>query len=631
MCGICGFYSKNNENLDNLIRMNNTMVHRGPNDHGEEIFDCMKGIYHIGMAQRRLSVQDLSILGHQPMHSSNGKVVIVFNGEIYNFHELKRELSEYPFQSNCDTEVLLAAYLKWGISFVKKLNGMFAIALFDREDDSLYLIRDRIGKKPLYYYIDSGSLYYASELKPLMANPYFRTKINNKIIGKFLYRQYINAPDTIFQSTYKLKPGEILRFSNGIIKKRKYWDVATEYNHRKEHITYREAVEQLEIILKEAILKRLVADVPVGEFLSGGYDSALVCAMAQSVSSKPIKTYSIGFYDTELDEAPFAKKIAEYLGTNHTEYYISEKEMFGLVKSIPHYYDEPFADASQICTMLVSELAKKDVTVVLTGDGGDEMFGGYTIYERIASAQQKRVQGIILHYLLKIPVVKDWYDYSKIPFIYRVASESLDPTTKTQTGSGQYFEALNKILGQKEHYSYLDPIETRYRENDWAYRRMLLDMDTYLPGDILCKVDRASMKYSLEARCPFLDKNVIEFSLGLPLEYKIKNGKLKRILKDITYQYIPKRLMERPKQGFCVPIERWLRNELKEELLAYTDSNFLRKQDIFNSTETQKFINYFIQNGNMGMNTGKNYCGFVWAYFIFQQWYVKYIKKGEII
>ena len=627
MCGICGFYSKQRESLQNLIKMNNTMFHRGPDDHDEEIFDCVKGSYSVGLAHRRLSIQDLSKLGHQPMHSNDGRLVVAFNGEIYNFRELKSKLPEYPFRSNCDTEVILAAYLKWGIKFVEHLNGMFAIALFDKEEDSLYLIRDRIGKKPLYYYLDSGNLYYASELKPLMVNPYFPAKINEKIVGKFLYRQYINAPDTIFQSTYKLRPGEVLKFRDGKIEKWKYWDVAEVYNRKKENISYEDAKEHLEILLKEAVSKRMVADVPVGEFLSGGYDSALVCAIAQSVSSNPINTYSIGFEEEELNEAPFAKQIARHLGTNHTEYYISEKEMFDLVKSIPQYYDEPFADSSQICTMLVSELAKKDVTVVLTGDGGDELFGGYTIYKRIAAAQQKKLQGIMLHYLLKMPFIKDRYDYSQIPFSYRVASESLDSRIKTQTGSGQYFDILDRILVCKEHVGYLDPIEDRYREKDWVYRRMLLDMDTYLPGDILCKVDRASMKYSLEARCPFLDKNVMEFSLGLPLEYKTGNGELKRILKDITYKYIPKELMDRPKQGFGVPRERWLRNELREELLSYTDSTFLKKQGIFDPDETQKLVALFIEKGNGGKDTGRNYAGFVWAYFTFQQWYLAY--EGE--
>lgn len=624
MCGICGFYSKHKESLQNLIEMNNAMVHRGPDDHGEEIFDCMNGQYSVGMAHRRLAIRDLSKLGHQPMYSNDGRVAVVFNGEIYNFLDLKLKIPEYSFKSNCDTEVILASYLKWGINFVEHLNGMFAMALFDKKDDTLYLIRDRIGKKPLYYYLDSGNIYYASELKPLMRNPYYQREINDKIVGKFLYRQYINAPDTIFKLTYKLRPGEILKFHNGVVKKWKYWDIAQNHSQKSVKMSYEDAKEHLEELLKEAVLKRMAADVPVGEFLSGGYDSALVCAMAQSILQQPISTYSIGFYDEHLNEAPFAKNIAQYLGTRHTEYYISEKEMFDLVRSIPKYFDEPFADASQISTMLVSELAKKDVTVVLTGDGGDELFGGYTIYEKIAAAQRKKIQGAMFHYLLKIPFIGNKYDYSRIPFVDRIASESLAPETRTQTGSGQYFDILDTILICKEHSSYLDPIEDRYHEKDWVQRRMLLDLDTYLPGDILCKVDRASMKYSLEARCPFLDKNVIEFSLRLPLEYKIRNGELKKILKDITYKYIPKELMDRPKQGFSVPHERWLRNELKEELLSYTDEGFLKRQGIFSYDETMKLISLFIEKGDGGKNTGRNYGGIVWAYFIFQQWYQRY-------
>ncbi len=619
MCGICGFYSRYKESLQSLIKMNKTMIHRGPDDCGEEIFDC--GEYCVGLAHRRLSIQDLSELGHQPMHSKDDRVIVIFNGEIYNFQDLKSEFVGYSFQSNCDTEILVAAYLKWGIKFVEHLNGMFAIALFDREDNTLYLIRDRIGKKPLYYYLESENLYFASELKPLMANSHFVRQIDKKVVGKYLYKQYINAPNTIFQSTYKLRPGEILKFKNGVAEKWKYWDVAEVYHRVKKDISYEEAKEQLEVLLKNAVIQRMEADVPVGEFLSGGYDSALVCAIAQSISSKPIKTYSIGFGDKKLDEAPFARQIAHYLGSKHTEYYISEKDMVDLVRSIPQYYDEPFADSSQICTMLVSELAKKDVTVILSGDGGDELFGGYTIYERIAMAQKKKMQGKILHYLLRIPFIRRKYNYTKIPLIYRIASESFDLRIKTQTGSGQYFSVFNKILIDKDHIGYLDPIEDRYQEKDWVYTRMLLDMDTYLPGDILCKVDRASMKYSLEARCPFLDKNVIEFSLGLPLEYKIRNGELKKILKDITHQYIPKELMDRPKQGFGVPIERWLRTELREQLLSYTDFTFLKNQDIFEPEQLRKQVSFFVENGS----TRGNYAAFVWAYFIFQQWYEKYM------
>ena len=626
MCGICGFFTKKRETLENLIKMNNTMTHRGPDDHGEEIYAASDSDYCIGMAQRRLSIIDLSSFGHQPMHSKDKRVTVVFNGEIYNFKELKEELREYSFVSNCDTEVIIAAYLKWGIDCVNQFNGMYAIAILDREDDTLYLVRDRIGKKPLYYYLSEGNLYFASELKALMLNPNFEKIINEKIIAKFLYMQYINAPDSIFQNTYKLRPGEILKFSLGKVKKWKYWDVAETHKKEPLKISYDEAVEQMEYLLRDSVKKRMVADVAVGEFLSGGYDSALICSIAQSLSNKSIKTYSIGFEEKNLDEAPYAKEIAKYLGTNHTEYYISQKEMFELVRSIPKYYDEPFADSSQICTMLVSELAKKDVTVVLTGDGGDELFGGYTIYKSIKKAQEKKVTGVLLNGIYKIPLVNRIYDFRKLPFVYRIASESLNSNTKTQVGSGQYLKQIDKFFVNKEPKEYLYYIEDNYGEKDWVYKRMLLDMDTYLPGDILCKVDRASMKYSLEARCPFLDKNLLEFSLRLPLEYKIDDNNLKRIIKDVTYKYIPKELIDRPKQGFSVPREKWLRNELKDELLDYLEPNFVKNQGVFDFVEIKKMAEIFLEKGDMGANTGQNYGRFIWSYFIFQQWYTYYMK-----
>lgn len=625
MCGICGFYSKKNESINNLINMNETMIHRGPNDHGEEMYSVNNSDYVVGLAQRRLSIMDLSTNGHQPMHSANHRISVVYNGEIYNFQELKAELSDYTFSSNCDTEVIIAAYLKWGIKCIDKFNGMYAIAIYDREDDALYLVRDRIGKKPLYYYLQDENLYFASELKPFMVNPNFNKKINEAILSKYLYRQYINAPDSIFVNTYKLKPGEILKFNKGKVKKWKYWDVATIYKKNMTTLSYEEALDEFHLLLKDAVKKRMVADVSVGEFLSGGYDSALVCALAQSMSDKPIKTYSIGFEDTKLNEAPFAKKISEYLGTNHTEYYISEKEMLRLVDSIPYYYDEPFADSSQICTMLVSELAKKDVTVVLTGDAGDELFGGYGIYATMIKANAAKRKGILLHYLYQVPGINRIKDYRTLPMYLKIASEQINSRAQTQSGAGYYFNDISQLLLNKNQKYCLDLIEDRYCEDNWVYRRMLVDMDTYLPGDILCKVDRASMKYSLEARCPFLDKDLLEFSLSLPLEYKIKDQNLKRIIKDTTYRYIPKELMDRPKQGFAVPRERWMRNELKEELLSYCDPIYLKDQKIFDSKEIKKMVDYFLENGNQGNKTGKNYGPFIWAYFVFQKWYKRWM------
>ena len=625
MCGICGFYSKKRETLGNLIEMNNTLIHRGPNDHGEEIYAGRTSEYGIGLAQRRLSIIDLSVRGHQPMHSFDKRVSLVFNGEIYNFQELKEELGDYPFQSNCDTEVIIAAYLKWGIRCVDRFNGMFAIALYDREDEALYLIREKKKKKPLYYYLKDENIYFASELKPLMINPYFEKEINEKIISKYLYRQYINAPDSIFENTYKLEPGGILKFTKGKVEKWKYWDIADTYKAKHTTLTYEEALCEFEVLMREAIQKRMVADVPVGEFLSGGYDSALVCALAQSLSDTPIRTYSIGFEEENLDEAPFAKQIASHLGTTHTEHYISEEEMLNLVDSIPYYFDEPFADSSQICTMLVSELAKQDVTVVLTGDAGDEFFGGYTIYDKLLSAQKMNTLGSLLHYFYKIPGANKIKDFRTLSLPLKIAAESMDPNVKTQTGTAYYLNILRNLLLCKKQICGLDPIEKKYEEQSWAYRRMLIDMDTYLPGDILCKVDRSSMKYSLEARCPFLDKNIMEFSLGLPLEFKVRNGNLKSLIKDLVYRYIPKEMMDRPKQGFSVPIEKWLRSQLKEELLSYVERDYLIRQNIFEVDATRQFIQDFVVNGDKGKKTGQNYTKFAWAYYVFQKWYEKYM------
>jgi asparagine synthase (glutamine-hydrolysing) len=394
MCGICGFVSKDNIGKDKLRKMNDTMYHRGPNDSGEEIFDITGG-YSVGLAQRRLSILDLSSLGHQPMHSVDDRVVISYNGEVYNFLELRKELSDYPFKSHCDTEVILAAYLKWGIKCIDKFEGMFAISLFDKKTDELYLVRDRIGKKPLYYWYENENIVFASELKPIMECPGFPKTINKDVIKRYMFQQCVNEPYSIFENVYKVEPGQIVKFTLGKLDKWKYWDIAQVYNKKKlEKVgSYEKAKEELKDILRESVKKRMIADVPLGTFLSGGYDSSLVTAIAQEQSSEPIKTYSIGFNEERYNEAKYAKEVAHHLGTVHTEQYIDEKAMFELVESIPKYYDEPFADSSQIPTMLVSGLASKDVTVVLSGDGGDEFFCGYNIYDNVAQAQKLDMLG----------------------------------------------------------------------------------------------------------------------------------------------------------------------------------------------------------------------------------------------
>jgi len=624
MCGICGFYSRKKETIDNLKQMNNTLSHRGPDDHGEELYELTEG-YIAGLAHRRLAIVDLSVLAHQPMHSTQGDISVVFNGEIYNYKELHKALSAlYNFKSKSDTEVIIAAYLKWGKEFVHYLNGMFAIALLDRKKDLLLLVRDRIGKKPIYYYYKEGNLCFASELKAIVYYQYFEKKVDTEIVGQFLMKQYIASPNSIYKDTYKLEPGMMLEFQYGKMKKRKYWDIAHIYCNSSRVYDFEKCKFELNIRLRKAIADRLVADVPVGAFLSGGYDSSIVCAIAQELLEKPLKTFCIGFYDDKINEAPYAKKISEYLGTDHTEYYISEQDMLDLIAEIPTYFDEPFADGSQIATMLVSKLAREHVTVALTGDGGDEFFAGYNRYTILQQAQQMEKLGILMHYLRKIPFFETECNRRKIPLKYRIAYEDLNRNRKTQTGISTYLNVIRNILLRNNESIYYE-FEDKYQEKQWDIRRMLLDQETYLPDDNLCKVDRASMKYSLECRCPILDKEVMEYSYYIPQEYKDDKGNQKKILKCIAYDYIPKELLERPKQGFGVPIERWLRNSLKNQLEAYIDGDFLRRQNIFHVENTQQFVTHYLKNGDGGKHSGANYSILVWPFFIFQQWYEHYI------
>ena len=625
MCGICGFYSKQNISLEQLAEMNDTLYHRGPDDSGVEIYQGKEN-YSIGLAQRRLSILDLSPMGHQPMHSVDKRVSIAYNGEIYNFLELREELKDYPFKSHCDTEVILAAYLKWGISCVERFNGMFAIALYDREDESIYLVRDRIGKKPLYYLEDGENLVFASELKPIMKYPGFQKKIRQELLNRYLVHQYINAPDTIFENVSKLEPGAIYQFCKGKKSKWKYWDVVSKYQelNGKFQGSFEEAKEELKQKLSDSIEMRMIADVPLGTFLSGGYDSSLMTAMAQSKSKKPVKTFSIGFEDKKYNEAIYAKEVAEYLGTEHTEMYITEKDMFDLIEGMNDYYDEPFADSSQIPSMLVSKLAKEKVTVALSGDGGDEFFCGYNNYKMLLDMQKLDLAGGMVHAVCNLPGLKQMDLMGKLPTKVQIVANNRDKRLKVQPFESKQSDVACSIL-KREQVAYRFGEEAKYEESDWQIRRMLLDMDTYLPGDILCKVDRASMKYSLETRCPILDKEVMEFSFALPHAYKYENGNKKRILKALAYDYIPKEMLERPKVGFSVPLDSWLRGPLKEQLLDYCNGDFLKNQNIFRVNELQQFINRYLETGDKGSGTGANYSRFVWAYFVFQDWYRKYM------
>lgn len=625
MCGICGFYTKENVFIEDLIRMNDTMKERGPDDSGFEIFTA-PGLYTVGMAHRRLSIMDLSPQGHEPMHDPSNRLTLVMNGEIYNYREIKQNLSDYPYRSDCDAETVLAAYLKWGTSCVNHLNGMYAFAIYDRNENLVFLARDRIGKKPLYYALNEKGIVFSSVLTPIMEMPGFKKRINRKVLSRYIYQQYICAPDTVFEDTYELEPGCILTFKGGEVIKTRYWDIADIYqkNSSGQVSDYGEARSILKHLITDAVKSRLMSDVPLGTFLSGGYDSSLVTAIAQSISDTPIKTFCIGFDDEAHDESGYAARVAKHLGCDHKTLMIDEGTMLKLVDSIPQFFDEPFADSSQIPTMLVSSLARSEVTVALSGDGGDEFYCGYNVYDRVKQAKKLDRLGEAV-YSLTGPLGLT----GRLPLKVRTVAENRDPETKTQLGAPGYFKLAEELVKNcRDPLPVKYPMESRYSTDDWVVRRMLLDMDTYLPGDILTKVDRASMKYSLECRCPLLDQEVMEYSFRIPQEFKYTpDGDKKHILKDITYDFIPKSLMERPKKGFGVPLDTWMKGPLREELEAVSEPAFVKAQGLFEDVKVSEMVSSYLEKGDAGPGTGSNYSKFCWSYLIFQKWYRHFIRQ----
>ena len=616
MCGICGYIGPETITEEQLWKMNNTMHHRGPDDGG--VWQCSVRGREVGLAQRRLSILDLSALGHQPMLSEDGRYVVVYNGEIYNFMEIRASLERagYHFRSNCDTEVILYAYAEWGDDMFDRLNGMFAIALYDREQDRLILARDRIGKKPLYYYADQGHFVFASELKPIMQYPYFHKRVDKGVLNHYMCNKYLAAPMCIFEHTYKMLPGMVLEYCGGEIRKRRYWSILKQYHKgvSDRHPDYGTCKRSMKELLQDAVAARLVADVPVGTFLSGGIDSTLVTAIARECKESPVNTYSIGFYDEKRNEAPFSAAIAKYLGTNHHEHYVEEKDIFAMIRDLPYYYDEPFSDSSQLPTMLVSQYASQDITVSLSGDGGDELFCGYKLYDMTWVAQHTDFMGAIASRVPGIGMMK-----KTMPLELRAFIDNRGQDTKAQLFIDVMVDEVDRILGRHadnikyEHEKYL-------RMPNWQERKMLLDMQTYLPDDILAKTDRASMKYSLEVRCPLLDHRVVEESFRIPHQYKYRRFDKKYILKEITYDYVPRELLDRPKKGFGVPLQKWLRTVLKDEIARYADEDILRKQDIFVPHAVQELIAKQLRSDKI------IYSSILWSFYVFQKWYQMYIE-----
>ncbi len=632
MCGFSGFIDYNKTSSKEVLKsMTDVLTYRGPDDRGYSFYD--EANYHLGLGHRRLSILDLSSLGHQPMKYKN--LEIIYNGEVYNFKEIRKELIKlgFEFSSDSDTEVILKSFHYWGEKAVLKFNGMFAICFLDRKNHNLKIFRDRAGVKPLYWSWNEDLLLFSSELKSFSEHPEYNKKINFNALGLFLQYGYIPQPHSIFENTYKLKSGHFLNIDlrSKHIEEKQYWNVLDYYRKPKLNLSLNEAIEETERILISSFNYRMVSDVPVGLFLSGGYDSSVTTAILQKNSKNKINTFTIGFKEKGYDESPFAKRVANYLGTNHTEYYCTQKEALDIIPDLPDIYDEPFGDSSAISTILVSKLAKKDVTVSLSSDGGDEIFGGYSKYRLLKSYFEK---------FSKIPARKQ---LSKL--IQGINPERIPFTNTIGNFNTKYYKLANKLGAENSaemlrYYSeYFTFKETRKllvnkysKEHTYFENSILLTNDknsidsmlatdylTYMVDDVLTKVDRATMSFSLEGREPLLDYRIIEFVAQLPPEYKIYNGIDKYILKEITHKYIPKKLMERPKMGFAVPIYTWFKDELKDLFYEYLNKDRLEKEGIFDVDEVIKLRDKYF-NGN------KENVRRLWFILMFEMWYERWMK-----
>lgn len=635
MCGIAGFvdFKKQSTDLD-LKQITDVLHHRGPDGSGYEVF---KSEYaNIGLGHRRLSILELSPLGAQPMKWE--QLTIVFNGEIYNFQEIKADLTQlgHSFISNSDTEVLLHAYQQWGIDMLQKLVGMFAITIYDASKEEIIIVRDRLGVKPLYYYWNNDLFLFASELKSFHAHPHFEKELNIDGVASFL--QYGNIPQggSIFNHTHKLAPGHWMKISlsSKTIEVKPYWSAYDWYNKPIKDISFDEAKK----ITKEKIIQacnyRMVADVPVGIFLSGGYDSTAVTAILQAQTSIPLRTFTIGVEDETLNEAPFAAEIAKRLGTEHQSFTCTIDEALAVIPNLPDMYDEPFADSSAIPSYLVSKMAKEKVTVALSADGGDELFAGYNRYDYLHTynktigrlpAAIRRTAAFAMQCVPadKIPVLKHKYNfhnrYQKLKGLLKDSSSK----NLMLSLSRQYFDnELNEVLignyqlADKNYHKQLEK-----GKSNSALRQMLaIDLETYLPDDILQKVDRATMAASLEGREPLLDHQLFEWVAQLPDHFKYNQGVKKHLLKEIVYDYVPKEIMERPKMGFAVPVGAWMRNELREDISNNFNPAFLQEQGLFHSAKIQQMWQSFLDGR-------KEYELKIWYLYMFQLWYRRWMMN----
>jgi asparagine synthase (glutamine-hydrolysing) len=592
MCGIAGIFAARYSELElqeQIRRMTATLVHRGPDSDGIAV----RGGGTLALGHRRLAIQDLSDAGAQPMSSPSGRYLMVFNGEIYNVPELKSRLSaDVPWRGHSDTEVLLAAFEQLGIiQTIASAVGMFALAVYDGLERKLHLIRDRFGEKPLYYAMHRGGVVFASELKGLLALTDLRRQICPDAVVLLLKHNYIPGPYTILEGVRKLMPGTMLTVGpdgTGSPREERFWDPAAVVRDcaasRAARGTFEDAAEGLREELSQAVRGQLISDVSIGAFLSGGIDSSLICAIMQEQCTARVNTYTIGFREPEFNEAEYARQVARHIGTNHTEYYVSAKDALGLVEKLPTVFDEPFADSSQLPTLLLTRMVSREVKVALSGDAGDELFAGYSRYAQFARRRSMPAMRLLSRALLRRPGYG-----SSLGCGGRAFSRALSLTHRLPAWIVED-KLTRRLVGASSNlagmYQYLvglwsDPSSltasfvtppyaftsnpASVEQADEYRAMMLLDVCCYLPDDILVKVDRAAMHYSLETRAPFLDHRLYEYSAKLPTEYLVdRNGRGKRILRHLLDKYVPRDLVDRPKAGFAAPLAKWLREDLAD-------------------------------------------------------------------
>ncbi len=633
MCGIAGFIDRKKiYGQAELDKMTHVIAHRGPDGKGAVVLNELSST--IGLGHRRLSIIDLEETGSQPMFF--GKWSIVYNGEIYNYRELKiiLEKTGRKFTTHSDTEVILQAFDEWGTKAVDHFIGMFAFVIVNLEKQKAWFFRDRPGVKPFYYYADNDLLLFASELKAFHQHPGFTKQIDLSSVAQFMQLGYIMAPHSIFRNTYKLRPGHYIEFdiTSFTYTELAYWKVVDHYNQPKIKISEPDAILETEKLMQSAVEYRMVSDVPVGVFLSGGYDSTTVAALLQQNRTEKLKTFTIGFDEKGINEAPFAKEIAAHLGTDHTEYYCTSSDARKLIPEIPVYWDEPFADASAIPTMLVSQLAREKVTVALSADAGDELFGGYAKYTYVQNAAKrlavlpKPLRHLVAGVLgginpASIPYFKKAYNfqtrYHKGIALLKSSGimDGLVSIAKVYTD-----KEIRALMHEPEHRSFFEAVDMIDDEfEDDLSQLLCTDYQTYMVDDVLVKVDRAGMRVNLEGREPLLDHRLLEWSARLHSDLKIKNGEKKHILKEICHKYIPKAMMDRPKMGFGIPVVSWFDAEIGNYIDQYLTEAYIQKQGIFNKKAVRKIVTGY--TANRKQNVFK-----LWNLIMFQLWYEKWMN-----